>query len=258
MTSWHKVCLLGSGAGHVLSPTWTVGPSFPSPESTQCDDICPSVRQPDLAQEQRTQDVPYHPGNTPTPNPEGMPSSAWATFLEANHMLSHKISLDTFWRTKIIQNISEDNGEKIKVSKSRCGENPQLFGRTLLVLDTEQVLKHSRPSVFLHHGYDPSVAAAVKVDCQPRTQLHPSCHSLPHLCSELGHCAYLGPPLSPSTFTRSTMRQDTTMLPKWGPSPLSTLRNPKLLKGLARYEARAWVVNGFYSIYSECSLANRI
>ena len=96
MTSWHKVCLLGSGAGHVLSPTWTVGPSFPSPESMQCDDICPSVRQPDLAQEQGTQDVPYRPGNTPTPNPEGMPSSAWATFLQVNHMLSHKISLDTF------------------------------------------------------------------------------------------------------------------------------------------------------------------
>ena len=73
------------------------------------------------------------PGNTPTPNPEGMPSSAWATFLQVNHMLSHKISLDTFWRTKIIQNISEDNGKKIKVSKSRCGENTQLFGRSLLV-----------------------------------------------------------------------------------------------------------------------------
>ena len=36
-----------------------------------------------------------------------------------------------------MQNTSEHNGEKIKVSKSRYGENPQLFGRTLLVLDTE-------------------------------------------------------------------------------------------------------------------------
>lgn len=131
--------------------------------STQCDDICPSVSQPGLAQEQ----------GTPPPNLEGMPSSAQATFLKANHMLSHKVSLDTFQRAKIIQKISEDNGGKIKVSKSRYGENPQLFGRTLLVLDPEQVLKHFRPSVFLHHGYDPSVAATVKIDCQPRTQLHP-------------------------------------------------------------------------------------
>lgn len=52
-------------------------------------------------------------------------------------MMSHKISFDTFQRAKIIQKISEDNGEKIKVSKSRYEENPQLFRRTLLVLDPE-------------------------------------------------------------------------------------------------------------------------
>lgn len=148
ITGWHKMRYDGDG---IRSASWGQGLSVsPHPHRQPVPHPPTQPRGPRsvmtfVHQSDNGALHSYHPGNTPTPNLEGMPSSAWATFLKANHMLNHKICLSTFQRTKIMQNTSEHNGKKIKVSKSRCGENPQLFGRTLLVLDTEQVLKHFPP-----------------------------------------------------------------------------------------------------------------